>query len=155
MRALVPFPAVAGDSEEVQRLRRMAATGELLAQWIEQDARWIAWLSARLHHAPARRPPHLDGSGTCEADDFVLAQQLGAALFDVRRRALSADVPHGWPVWSVQQRATLCRVVERLARGEGPVVLDAADRLPLRRVLLAAQDLGCAEWASAAAPRAG
>lgn len=149
MRALIPFPALPGEDE---RWRRQADLAELLAQWIEQDARWVAWLSTRMHAAPARRPPALDGSGTCDADDLVLAQQLAGALFDVRRRRLSADVPHGWPVLSLQQRALVVRLLSLLSRGSGPVVLDGADRLPLRRVLVAVDDLSRAEWAAAALP---
>jgi hypothetical protein len=119
-----------------------------LEQHIMADARWVAWVAARIRlHGVTSRAEPLAANGTIEAHPVASTKRLADALQDMRRRRLNAHAPHGWPVLSLAQRSLLVRSTAMAF--QGVVRLDGDDARDLGRVLHCTGDLARMEWVPA------
>lgn len=133
--------------------------------WWPSDAEWLTNPAAARDTAHVNRaainlrigaPTHLSTRGNCEPspDALELRARFRLALEDMRRRRLSPWAPFGWPVLSIAQESTICRVVAKLrkssARGE-EATLSAEDARQVAHLLEIVQQLARIEWAEAAA----
>lgn len=126
-----------------------AAELRALEEHIQADARWVAWVAARIRlNGPTTRPAPLSGSGTVPSHPVEISMRLAGALQDLRRRRLSAEAPHGWPVLSLGQRSLLVRA--EAAAFAGRIELEGDQARDLGRLLHCTADLARIEWADPA-----
>lgn len=117
-----------------------------IAEHIKADARWVAWIAARLGMVGVRAVPDpLHAGGTIEADPVRQVHRLGQALMDLRRRRLNPLAPHGWPVLSLHQRSLLVR--SHAAAAGGRLFMHGGEAVELAQLLLVMRELARVEWA--------
>ena len=123
-----------------------------LEAWIAADARWVAWIARRVRiDGATARPPPLSATGTLPSHPGEATKRLAVALQDLRRRRMSPDAPHGWPVLSLQQRSTLAKA--EFAAFRGHLAIEGDEARDVGRILHLAGDLARLEWAHAALER--